>query len=231
MPAKGTQSMNATSAHDTTALVVIGGLPPKRSIVQHLPRYDFVIAADSGLHAAIDLGLRVAAVVGDMDSVDPAVLAVAEVTGSHIERVSHDKDNTDTELALLTAVARGARRITLITGGGGRLDHQLGVLAVMQHPALAECSMEAFWDTARLHLVRGPGSITIMGAVGSIVGISPAGGSAEGINANGLRWTLSNESLLAHSTRGISNEMTEPQATISVAKGNLFVIQPNALEG
>jgi thiamine pyrophosphokinase len=91
--------------------------------------------------------------------------------------------------------------------------------------------MEAFWDTARLHLVRGPGSITITGAVGSIVGISPAGGSAEGINANGLRWTLSNESLLAHSTRGISNEMTEPQATISVAKGNLFVIQPNALEG
>jgi len=159
------------------------------------------------------------------------VLAVAEVTGSHIERVPRDKDNTDTELALLTAVARGARRITLITGGGGRLDHQLGVLAVMQHPALVECSMEAFWDTARLHLVRGPGSITITGAVGSIVGISPAGGNAEGINANGLRWTLSNESLLAHSTRGISNEMTEPQATISVAKGNLFVIQPNALEG
>ena len=68
--------MNATSAHDTTALVVIGGLPPKRSVVQHLPRYDFVIAADSGLHAAIDLGLRVAAVVGDLDSVDPAVLTV-----------------------------------------------------------------------------------------------------------------------------------------------------------
>lgn len=136
--------MNATSAHDTTALVVIGGLPPKRSVVQHLPRYDFVIAADSGLHAAIDLGLRVTAVVGDMDSVDPAVLAVAEVTGSEIERVPRDKDNTDTELALLTAVARGARRITLITGGGGRLDHQLGVLAVMQHPALAECSVQAF---------------------------------------------------------------------------------------
>jgi len=129
--------MNATSAHDTTALVVIGGLPPKRSVVQHLPRYDFVIAADSGLHAAIDLGLRVAAVVGDMDSVDPAVLAVAEVTGSEIERVPRDKDNTDTELALLTAVARGARRITLITGGGGRLDHQLGVLAVMHLPNAA----------------------------------------------------------------------------------------------
>ena len=157
--------MNATSAHDTTALVVIGGLPPKRSVVQHLPRYDFVIAADSGLHAAIDLGLRVTAVVGDMDSVDPAVLAVAEVTGSEIERVPRDKDNTDTELALLTAVARGARHITVITGGGGRLDHQLGVLAVMQHPALSECSVQAFWDTAQLHLVRGPGSIEITGPV------------------------------------------------------------------
>ena len=223
--------MNATSAHDTTALVVIGGLPPKRSVVQHLPRYDFVIAADSGLHAAIDLGLRVTAVVGDMDSVDPAVLAVAEVTGSEIERVPRDKDNTDTELALLTAVARGARHITVITGGGGRLDHQLGVLAVMQHPALSECSVQAFWDTAQLHLVRGPGSIEITGPVGSIVGITPAGGNAEGISTSGLRWTLHNESLLAYSTRGISNEMAEPQATITVTNGNLFVIQPNALEG
>lgn len=223
--------MNATSAHETTALVVIGGLPPKRSIIKHLPNYDFVIAADSGLHAAIDLGLRVAAVVGDMDSVDHAVLAVAEATGSHIERVSRDKDNTDTELALLTAVARGARRITVITGGGGRLDHQLGVLAVMQHPALGECSVQAFWDTAQLHLVRGPGSIVIAGTVGSLVGITPAGGNADGISTSGLRWTLNNESLLAHSTRGISNEMTEPQATITIATGNLFIIQPNALEG
>jgi thiamine pyrophosphokinase len=183
------------------------------------------------LHAAIDLGLRVTAVVGDMDSVDPAVLAVAEATGSHIERVPRDKDNTDTELALLTAVARGARTITLITGGGGRLDHQLGVLAVMQHPALAECSMQAFWDTAQLHLVRGPGSIEITGPVGSIVGITPAGGNAEGISTSGLRWTLNNESLLAYSTRGISNEMTESKATITVTNGNLFIIQPNALEG
>jgi thiamine pyrophosphokinase len=42
---------------------------------------------------------------------------------------------------------------------------------------------------------------------------------------------LNNESLLAYSTRGISNEMTESKATITVTNGNLFVIQPNALEG
>ena len=91
--------------------------------------------------------------------------------------------------------------------------------------------MQAFWDTAQLHLVRGPGSIEINGPIGSIVGITPAGGNAEGISTSGLRWTLHNESLLAYSTRGISNEMTEPRATIAVTNGNLFVIQPNALEG
>jgi thiamine pyrophosphokinase len=101
----------------------------------------------------------------------------------------------------------------------------------MQHPALAGCSVQAFWDTAQLHLVRGPGSIAITGPVGSIVGITPAGGNAEGISTSGLRWTLNNESLLAYSTRGISNEMTESKATITVTNGNLFIIQPNALEG
>lgn len=224
--------MNATpTSEGTTAIVVIGGLPILRSIAKQLPRYDFVIAADSGLHAAIDLGLRVSVVVGDMDSVDPAVLAAAEATGSHIERVPHDKENTDTELALLAAVARGARRIFVLTGGGGRLDHQLGVLATMQHPALRDCEVQALWDTARLHLVRGPGSLTIEGSVGSVAGLATGGGEASGISTSGLRWALDDESLSAHSTRGISNQMTESHATISVSSGNLFVVQPNALEG
>ena len=123
---------------ETTAVVVIGGLPINKSVAKYLPKHDFVVAADSGLHSAIDLGLRVNLVIGDMDSVDHAVLAAAEANGVVVQRVPHDKDATDTELALLSAVSQGARHIVLVTGGGGRLDHQLGVLSVLQHPALKD---------------------------------------------------------------------------------------------
>ena len=215
---------------ETTAVVVIGGLPIDKSVAKYLPRYDYVIAADSGLHSAIDLGLRVNLVIGDMDSVDPAVLVAAEINGVTIQRMPRDKDATDTELALLAAVAHGSRQIVLVTGGGGRLDHQLGVLSAMQHKALEDCEVSALWDTARMQLLRGPGLCTIHGKVGDVVGLIAQHGDAIGVTTDGLKWSLNEGTLEAHSSRGVSNELVTATATISLAHGQLFVIQPNALE-
>ncbi|NBW91607.1 MAG: thiamine diphosphokinase, partial [Actinobacteria bacterium] len=161
-----------------TAVVVLGGTPPTRSIKQHIPDHQLVIAADSGLHGAIDLGLRVDVVIGDMDSVDKALLAAVEANGTAISTFPHDKDSTDAELALLKAVEMGADKIVLITKGGGRLDHELGVFAVLQNPKLRSCTIQALWDNAILHLIHGPASVTISGKTGSIVGLIAAGGTA-----------------------------------------------------
>jgi thiamine pyrophosphokinase len=215
---------------ETTAVVVIGGPPINKSVAKYLPRYDYVIAADSGLHSAIDLGLRVNLVIGDMDSVDPAVLISAAANGVTVQRLPHDKDATDTELALLAAVAYGSQQIVLVTGGGGRLDHQLGILSAMQHQALKDCDVSALWDTARIQLLRGPGLCTIHGKVGEVVGLIAQHGDALGVTTDGLKWPLNDETLEAHSSRGVSNELVATTATISLAHGQLFVIQPTALE-
>ncbi len=215
---------------EKTAVVVIGGLPINKFVAKYLPNHNFVVAADSGLHGAIDLGLRVNLVIGDMDSVDHAVLAAAEANGVMVQRVPHDKDATDTELALLSAVCQGARHIVLVTGGGGRLDHQLGVLSVLQHPALKDCEVEALWDTARLQLLRGPGLCTIHGKVGDVVGLVAQNETATGVSTDGLKWALNDDFLTPHTSRGVSNELTATTATISIATGQLFVIQPNAME-
>ena len=215
---------------ETTAVVVIGGPPINKSVAKYLPRYDYVIAADSGLHSAIDLGLRVNLVIGDMDSVDPAVLISAAANGVTVQRLPHDKDATDTELALLAAVAYVSQQIVLVTCGGGRLDHQLGILSAMQHQALKDCDVSALWDTARIQLLRGPGLCTIHGKVGEVVGLIAQHGDALGVTTDGLKWPLNDETLEAHSSRGVSNELVATTATISLAHGQLFVIQPTALE-
>lgn len=170
-----------------TAVVVLGGTPPTRTIAQHIPAHQLVIAADSGLHGAIDLGLHVNVVIGDMDSVDKAVLAAVEANGTTITELPRDKDSTDAELALLKAVEMGANKIVLITKGGGRLDHELGVFAVLQNPNLRHCTIEAMWDNSILHLIHGPASVTVTGKVGSNVGLIAAGGPAEGITTSGLK--------------------------------------------
>ena len=168
-------------------------------------------------------------VIGDMDSVDKAVLAAVEANGTTVTQLPRDKDSTDAELALLKAVEMGADKIVLITKGGGRLDHELGVFAVLQNPSLRHCTIEALWDNSILHLIHGPASVTITGKTGSNVGLIAAGGTASGISTTGLKWALANESLTPHSSRGISNQLTEETATISVQTGSLFVVQSSAL--
>ncbi|MEY3748338.1 MAG: hypothetical protein RLZZ449_232 [Actinomycetota bacterium] len=214
----------------TTAVVVIGGLAPDRRLSMILDKPDLVIAADAGLHHAIDLGLRVHAVVGDMDSVDRAVLVGAEVNGVDVIRSPRDKDLTDTELALRHAAERGATHITVVTGGGGRLDHQLGVIASLAHRDLAHCVVTAWWDTAHVNVLHGPAILEFPGRVGELVGLHAFGGDALGVTTNGFKWNVTNETFAAHSSRGVSNEFAEAVASIAIADGTLIVTRPEALE-
>jgi thiamine pyrophosphokinase len=85
------------------------------------------------------------------------------------------------------------------------------------------------WDNSILHLIHGPASVTITGKQGSNVGLIAAGGSASGITTTGLKWALSNESLAPHSSRGVSNQLVEETAVISLQEGSLFVVQSSAL--
>lgn len=211
------------------AIVVAGGNHPPRDLP--IPRHDLVVAADSGLDIAEALGLRVTHVIGDMDSVDEGALARAEQDGVVVQRVPHDKDQVDTELAIIFARSLGATSLTLITAGGGRLDHQLGVLSALTHPILDGCEVHALWDTARVRVLRGPNSATLTGTPGSLVGIIAANGTARGVTSNGLRWALSDDELESHSTRGVSNEMLGETAEIAVSSGHIFVIQPFAHTG
>ena len=67
-----------------------------------------VIGADGGARRAMLAGLRVDLVVGDLDSLAADVLAALVAQGAEVIRAHPDKDESDTELCLLTALERGA---------------------------------------------------------------------------------------------------------------------------
>jgi thiamine pyrophosphokinase len=58
------------------------------------------------------------------------------------------------------------------------------------------------------------------------VSLLSAGGDVLGITTTGLRWELSDEDLPFGSTRGVSNELARPFATVRVRSGCLFAIVP-----
>jgi thiamine pyrophosphokinase len=187
-----------------------------------LPEADFVIAADSGLDHAARLGRAVDLLVGDLDSVTPTALAAARAGGTDVERHPADKDATDLELALAAAVRHGAGRIVVVGGGGGRIDHLLANAMLLASPAWSDVDVEWWVDSARLLAVRHEATIT--GAVGDILTLLAVGEPADGVTTTGLEYELTDDVLLASSTRGVSNLFREETATIRVRNGVVLAI-------
>jgi len=188
-----------------------------------------VVAADGGARLAEPLGLRLDRWVGDGDSIGPALEAELTRSGVPMRRVPVDKDESDTELAVVEAVAAGARDVTVIGAlGGRRVDHALANVLLLAHPALAGLAARLLDSRARVTLVTGPGELSFGGRVGDLVSLLPFGDAVEGVTTTGLRFPLADEPLPAGRPRGLSNVRTAPTATVAVRGGRLLVIESPA---
>ena len=213
------------------ALVVSGGLPPDAAEVGPLPAGAFVIAADSGLDHAASLGLGVDVLVGDLDSATARAVRAAEAAGVQIERHPANKEATDLELALEHALAIGARRVTVVSGGGGaRLDHHLAELVLLAAARFAPLHLDARIGAARAVPVHAGEGVSLQGAPGAVLTLIALGGPAAGITTAGLRWPLRAETLEPGSTRGVSNEIVSGPVRVELTGGSLLVVGTHPLE-
>jgi len=209
---------------DTPAIVIAGGDPIDHSAIAGLPPHAWTVAADSGLDLAHALGLAVDLVVGDMDSVDPELLAAAQAAGTEVELHPPDKDATDLELALDAVVRRGHTRVIVLGGHGGRIDHLLGNALLLARSDRADTTIEWRIRTSTVVPVHSHRPVTIAGSPGDTVSILPVGGDAVRVTTSGLRWALENDRLTSGSTRGISNEMTTGSASVALGSGVALVV-------
>jgi thiamine pyrophosphokinase len=210
----------------TEIVVIGGGGPPSRAAADALPSGATVIAADSGLDHARALGLDVAVAVGDMDSVDPTALAAATQAGTRIVRHPEAKDATDLELAVDEALSRRPRRLVIMTGAGDRLDHTLAVALLLAAPRLADVTVEGWIGSTHLTVVRPRGALH--GRPGDLVTLLAVHGPAVGVTTHGLLYPLDDEDLDPGSSRGVSNELAAPEATVHVRDGAVVAVQPGA---
>lgn len=222
IPAEEVSGMNRNE--EAHAVVVAGGDPWTGPLPRIGATVSEVIAADSGVDLAIELGLPVSVVIGDMDSASPEALAEAELHGARIKRHPRDKDATDLELAMDLACANGARTIIVLGGAGGRMSHLLGIAALLAGEKYGAIRVSWLLPTAEIHVVNRAHPVTIDGAPNDRVSLIPIGCDAEGIQTTGLRWTLAGDTLSSTASRGISNELVADRAEISVTAGTLLAV-------
>jgi thiamine pyrophosphokinase len=223
--------------------VVADGDAPKRAALDAAwPGWaddlGLVVAADGGAIAAERLGFTIDLVVGDGDSLGHADVTRLRRAGVDVRLVPADKDETDTELALLEAVRRGAMRITIVGAlGGPRVDHELANVALLAHPSLAGVDVAIVDPRGRIALIdapaRGGGPLTrsLPGPVGAVVSLLPLDGDAGGVTTAGFRYPLRDEPLPLGPARGLSNVRDAAEAAVTLRRGRLLVVEAPATLG
>lgn len=185
---------------------------------------DYLVAADGGARHCLALGLTLDAVVGDLDSLEADVVEQLAAAGVLIERHPVAKAQTDLELAIEFALHRGATEILLMGAVGDRLDQTLAnllILAQREWPA----TLTLVERNQLAQLVQPGQPLTLQAQVGDTVSILPLSNTVTGITYTGMRYPLINATLHLGSTRGISNEVAVPPATVTITTGRLLVIQ------
>ena len=103
-------------------------LYPIREII-NISDADLIVCADTAYLSARAENIVPHAVIGDFDHAAHEEKLSAE---QKVLRFSSIKDDTDTMLACDIAIRHGARNITILGGTGGRIDHSLSNLFLLE---------------------------------------------------------------------------------------------------
>ena len=152
---------------------------------------DILVAADSGLIAAEDAGLKVDWVVGDMDSLSSVDtnyhIRLEKYPPEKVLRFPPDKDFTDTELAFNLLREKGCDEIWLTGGGGGRIDHLLAIRSLFErenHPD------RWFPGNVEIRSVKKGQTLSAVLPPESLVSVFPSGVKPWEAESSGLKWPL-----------------------------------------
>lgn len=160
-----------------------------------------------------------------MDSIAASDVADAQERSIDIHTFDAAKDETDTEIAITYAMQRGIANITVVSGGGDRFDHLLGMVHSL---ATTHCTL--YIGNARVCFARPDAPASLSVAVDDVISLIPIGGPCV-ISTTGLQWNLSNEELQAFASRGVSNTATNSNVSVTVTRGSVAIIQPFFLGG
>ena len=203
---------------------VNGDIADYAALPRWLRKDDYLIAADGGARHMEILGLSPAVIVGDLDSIDPALLSRLQKEGADVEQHPAAKDATDLELAIERAVRDGATEILLLGAFGGRLDQTIANLLILAHNNWTVPLTIAEGDQLA-RVLRGRQSVTLSGPTGGYVSAVALSEEVSGVTYRGLEYPLENATLSLGSTRGVSNTLASSPAQISIESGILLVIQ------
>ena len=188
--------------------------------------FDLIIAADSGIDILYEIGVTPDVIVGDFDSANQIVLDCYS-RNEMVEFVELNpiKDETDTESAIRIAIAKNSKCITIIGGTGSRIDHVLGNISLLGIGLERGVDIFILDPNNKIRMIDKDLTLKKKEQYGRYISLIPYGGDVEGLTLNGMKYPLSNYKMGGFNSLGISNEIVDDTAVITLKKGVLLVIE------
>ncbi len=178
---------------------------------------DYVIACDGGFKYCEEAGLKVNMIVGDFDSL--GFLPVHE----NVVQLNPIKDETDTSWAIGEGIKRGYKEFVIYGGTGGRLSHTVANIQLLTNIAALGCKAVLVRKDARYLVIRND-EIRFPADMEGYLSVFCLGDKAEGVQEEGLKYTLKDAVLTKENPVGVSNEFIGKESRVAVENGTLLVI-------
>ncbi|MFD9624363.1 thiamine diphosphokinase [Peribacillus muralis] len=190
---------------------------------------DFWVGVDRGVWALLENGIVPKCGFGDFDSVSKDEYKVIMQRLQHVDLYASEKDETDLEIAFNWAINQKPSEIHILGATGGRMDHFLGNVQLLQKESVLTYHDEIdiyIVDQQNTYTVKTAGSYEVIAMEDmkyvSFLSVTP---EVTGITLTGFKYPLSDRCLEIGSTLCLSNELISDSGNVSFKEGILMMIR------
>ena len=144
---------------------------------------------------------------------------------TEVIRLKPEKDDSDTQSALNTAIARGAKNIAILGATGSRMDHMLANMGLFILAREKQAKVTIVDAHNYMELIPSGAVLERDQQFGNYISFFPLGGTVEGLTLEGFKYALNGYNLgTIDSGLTVSNEIQKEIATVTYTKGTLLMI-------
>ncbi len=212
--------------------IISGGEADLQFIESYLKKleYNYLITADGGLRVADLLAIKPDCIVGDFDTVNPAILhKYLNREDVEIKRFLAEKDFTDTSAAVKQAIDMGSMEIHVLCATGTRLDHTISNIMLLQ--MILDAGVEGYIvdKNNRIRIIGGKRKRLDIKKTSKYryVSIIPLSEKVTGVSTKGMKYNVNNLDMYMGRdiSMGVSNEVQETMGEILIKEGKALIIE------